>query len=450
MATWTRSARAAFLAAFVLVASAACQTAPTSPPGPSASATARATPTVAASPSPAATVDRVSGWRSDLELIVPGMDRIHPNLEHGTTLEALNQAVSDLSAAVETSTDDELMVGVARIAAMVSAEGHDGHTGLFVWGTGTYPVDSLPLRLWLFEDEVVIVDALPPYEDLIDTRIDTIEGRPIAEVLETIDPVIPRDNAQTVRLLAPRFLLIPQVLRGLGIAGDGPIAIGVTTAEGVEDVRLVEPVPMAEYNAWAGPYGLHLPADPDVLYLSNFEDDLWWQVLPDTQTLYVQYNRVEHKSPAELDELEAALTDPAHERVVLDIRHNFGGEVPALDPFYALFDDQRVDEPGRLFVITGRNTWSAGSMLLARLEAGTSATITGESMGGNPTFYGDVTEVHLPYSGLSVTVTGMLEVGVDPDDPRDTIEPDQPQPLTREDWRSGFDAALAFIVVSAP
>ena len=170
----------------------------------------------------------------------------------------------------------------------------------------------------------------------------------------------------------------------------------------------------------------------------------------DARTLYVQYNRVEHQNPATLEELEAALTDPAVERVVLDIRHNYGGEVPALDPFYALFDDPLVDVPGKLFVITGRNTWSAGSLLLARLEAGTSATIVGEGMGGNPTFYGDVTEVRLPYSGLVVTVTGMLEVGVDPDDPRDTIEPDRPQPFTREDWRTGFDAALGFIVVSAP
>lgn len=433
----------------VALASAACQSAPATPPGPSGAATATAPPASVAGPTPAATVDRVSGWRSDLELIVPGMDRIHPNLAHGTTLEALNQAVTDLSAAVETSTDDELMVGVAQIAAMVSAEGHDGHTGLFVWGTGTYPVDSLPLRLWLFEDEVVIVDALPPYEDLIDTRIDTIEGRPIREVLETIDPVIPRDNAQTVRLLAPRYLLIPQVLRGLGIAGDGPIAVGVTTTQGSDDVHRIEPVPMADYNAWAGPYGLHIPADPDVLYLSNIEDDLWWEVLPDTRTLYVQYNRVERLVPSVLEDLGSALKERAIERVVLDMRHNYGGEVPALDPFFALFDDPLVDAPGKLFVITGRNTWSAGSMLLARLEAGTSATIVGESMGGNPTFYGDVTDVPLPYSGLSVTVTGMLEVGVDPEDPRDTIEVDQLAPLTREFWRDGRDPALELIIVVA-
>lgn len=38
---------------------------------------------------------------------------------------------------------------------------------------------------------------------------------------------------------------------------------------------------MADYNDWAGPYGLHLPADPDVLSLSRIDDDLWWELLPD-------------------------------------------------------------------------------------------------------------------------------------------------------------------------
>src|SRR5687768_16263219 len=62
-------------------------------PGSSAGATAAAVTT-------APTPDRLAGWRSDLELIVPGMDRIHPNLSHGTTLEELNDAVAALSAEV--------------------------------------------------------------------------------------------------------------------------------------------------------------------------------------------------------------------------------------------------------------------------------------------------------------------------------------------------------------
>jgi hypothetical protein len=415
---------------------------PATSPSPLASGSVGATP--------GATIDRVTGWRSDLERIVPGMDRIHPNLTHGTTLAALEDAVAELAGDIASSTDDELMVGVLRIVAMVSAAGCDGHTGAFIWGTGSYPVDSLPLRLWLFEHELVVVDALPPYEGLIGSRVDTLEGRPIADVIAALDPIIPRDNEQTVRLLLPRYLLIPQVLRGLGLADAGPVALGVTSAEGTVTELEVEPRSMADYNAWAGPYGLHLPADPDVLYLSRIDDALWWQLLPDARTLYVQYNRVEHLLPGVLGDLSTALRGPDVSRVVLDIRHNVGGDVPALDPLFHELDQPSVDVPGELFVITGRNTLSAGSLLLTRLEAGTDATIVGEPMGGCPTFYGDTTEVALPYSGLSLTVTGMLEVGVDPEDPRTNVELDLIATLSRENWADGRDPALELIVLDAP
>ena len=448
--TASRAPRLIVAVLIVALASATCQpapTAPTLPPGPSAAGTATTPIASIAGPSPVATVDRVTGWRSDLDLLVPGMDRLHPDLDHDVTLEALNAVVDELAAEVPNATDDEVMVGVLGIVARVSAGGCDGHTGAFIWGTGTYPVDSLPFRLWLFEDEVVIVDALPPYEDLIGTRIDTVEGRPIGEVLAALNPLIPRDNAQTVRLLTPRYLLIPQVLRGLGIAGDGPVALGLSLSTSVEDVRPIEPVPMAEYNAWVGPYGLHLPGDPDVLSLSNIDDDLWWQVLPDTRTLYVQYNRVEFQTTDVLDELGAALGDPAIERVVLDVRHNFGGEVRALDAIVELFTNVARDLPGQLFVIMGRNTFSAGSLLVARLDAGTDATFVGEATGGCPTLFGDTTDLELPFSGIAVSVATELSVGVDPDDPRDTIEPDQIAPLTRDAWRDGIDRALELIFV---
>ena len=103
---------------------------------------------------------------------------LHPDLTHSTSRAALDRAVADLIATIPSATDDELMVGVLRIVAMVSAKGCDAHTGAFVWGTGTYPVESLPLRLWLFPSELgstlEIVDALPPYQDLIGSTIDRI------------------------------------------------------------------------------------------------------------------------------------------------------------------------------------------------------------------------------------------------------------------------------------
>lgn len=361
----------------------------------------------------------------------------------------MEAAVAKLVAAAPTLTDDELMVGVARIAALVSAKGGDGHTGLFVWGTGSYPVESLPLRLWLFGDDVVIVDALAPYRDLIGARIDTVEGLPMADVRAALDPLVPRDNDQTVRLLTPRFLLVPQILRGLGLADQGGIRLGLTAPDGKATEVEVAAIPMEDYNDWAGPYGLHLPVDPDVRYLSRIDDDLWWEMLPDGETLYVQYNRVELLG-ANVVQLQDALAATAVRRVVLDMRNNFGGEVRPLDTILRIFSDPAVDQPGTLFVFTGRNTFSAASMLAARLEARTSAVFVGEPMGGRPTFYGNSRELPLPHSGLALLVSTTFEVGADENDARDDIELDALAELSQEEWAAGDDPALDLIDVVAP
>jgi len=443
----------AILAALALVA---CSPAPTATTPSTAPGTTQAPATSSPSvgPSPVATADRAAGWRSDLEMLVPGMDRIHPDLTHDVSREALDAAVADLIATIPDATDDELMAGVLGIVAMVSRKGCDAHTGAFVWGTGTYPVDSLPLRLWLFPgelaDSLVVVDALPPYQDLIGSTVDTIEGDEELDVRQQLMPLVPRDNDWTFRLLAPRYLLIPQVLRGLGIADDGPISLGLTTPEGGSRTVDVEPIPMAGYNAWAGPYGLHLPEDPDVLYLSRIDDALWWTRLTDAGTLYVQWNRVDHIPLGTVNDLRNELHEPDVDRVVLDMRHNYGGEVSAVDPMLELFKDPAVNRPDRLFVITGRNTFSAASLFVARADRDTEAAIVGEPMGGCPTAYGNPEELTLPFSGIVVDVADMLEVGVAADDERETIEPDIAAPLTADEWAHGSDPALGMITTQVP
>ena len=435
-----------------------CNATPTTSAGPTPppSGSAGASPSSGAAspgttpPSPAATPDRVAGWQSDLALLVPGMERLHADLYHGVSEAALEDAVTALSATVPTASDDELLAGVLRVVAMVSAGGCDGHTGAFIWGSGRYPLDSLPLRLWLFGDDVVVVDALPPYEHLIGGRIVSIETHPAAEVVEALDPLVPRDNAQTVRLLLPRFMVITQVLRGAGLADDGPVSIVVEDADGRGSTADVEPVPMVRYNGWAGQYGLHLPANPRVPYLSRLDDALWWEVLDDGVTLFVQYNRVDRLGATVLTQLGNAMRDPAIDRIVLDVRHNFGGELSALDEMVGLFQDPMFDQAERLFIVSGRNTFSAGSLLIARLQRDTAAEVLGEAMGGCPTFWANTVPLQLHWSGIQVSVAEDLVVGVDPSDTRHGILPDTTIELTLDEWLAGEDPVLDSLVGSGP
>ncbi|HUQ43798.1 MAG TPA: S41 family peptidase [Candidatus Limnocylindria bacterium] len=441
-----------------LLVVAACSAAPQ---GTTPSSIGSAAPSLGASPSVSPTTGPVvttapslardAGWQADIAALVPGMDRLHPDLFHGVSKADLDAAAAALAARVPAATDEELMVGVLGIVAMVSSPATcDGHTGAFIWGTGTYPVDSLPLRLWLFGDEVVVVAALPPYGDLYAARIDSIEGHPIADVFAAVAPIIPRDNLQTVRLLAPRFLLIPQVLRGLGLADAGAITLGITDTLGKAATVDIDPISMSAYNEWAGPYGLHLPADPAVPYLSRIDDALWWQVLDDGETLIIQNNRTDRLDSSLLMQARAALQAPAITRVILDLRHNFGGELSAIDPIRDLFVDPAVNRAGKLFVLIGRNTFSGGSLLVARLERDTQATFVGEATGGCPTVWADPESFVLPASGIEVGVSTDRSVGVDPADGRAILEPDVQAELSREEWAEGIDPALGVILPAAP
>jgi hypothetical protein len=449
------------LTCLALVAVMACNPAPSETilPGPGSDAPGTPTPSAPASTppatgavaSPAGSPDRTTGWQADIAALVPGMDRLHPDLFHGVSKADLDGAAAALAATVPTATDDELMTGVLRIVAMVGSPATcDGHTGAFIWGSGTYPVESLPLRIWFFDDDAVIVDALPPYQDLVGSTIEAIGDHPMPEVLGALEPLVPRDNLMTIRLVTPRLLLIPEVLRGLGLADAGAIPLSARVGNDLVVTRDVDPIPMAEYNAWAGPYGLHLPANPSAPWLAGIDDALWWDVLDDNRTLFVQYNRVDRLDSGIIGDLRAALRDPAIQRVILDIRHNFGGELSALDPIVSAFDDPAVDQPGKLFVAIGRNTFSAGSILAARLERATAATFVGEPTGGCPTLWGNSEDFLLPYSGIAVSVATERSVGVDANDQRTTIEPDVIAPVTLEEWREGIDPVPGLILPVAP
>jgi hypothetical protein len=201
---------------------------------------------------------------------------------------------------------------------------------------------------------------------------------------------------------------------------------------------------MKIYNAWAGPYGLDLPDDPGVVYLSRAEEPLWWTELDSGALLYVQYNRVNYLSQVVLDALRSAV-GVAHDTVVIDIRHNYGGEIPAAAAVLAPFTSPAVDRPGHLFVVTGRNTFSAASMFLARLSAATSAIVVGEPMGGCPNPIGNVQPVSLGFSGLVVEVGTSQETAVSADDHRLQIPPALPARLTPVAWLAKADPALAAI-----
>jgi C-terminal processing protease CtpA/Prc len=147
-----------------------------------------------------------------------------------------------------------------------------------------------------------------------------------------------------------------------------------------------------------------------------------------------------------VSELRERAKEDDVERIVIDLRHNSGGDNTTLSPLELALREPAIDRPGRLFAIIGRVTFSAAANFATDIEVATSVTFTGEPMGGSPNLYGDTRAVPLPASGQTLYMATRYWERSTPDDTRITIEPDLPVDLSSDDYFAGRDPALEAIL----
>jgi hypothetical protein len=137
------------------------------------------------------------------------------------------------------------------------------------------------------------------------------------------------------------------------------------------------------------------------------------------------------------------------ERLVIDVRYNGGGDNYLARPIMrSIIEHSRLNQRGHLFVITGRNTYSAAMNFTSMLEDRTNAIFVGEAPGGAPAHYGDATRFTMPASKLNFFVSTLhWDTGVFPTDVREVMEPDLPAAPIFADAARGVDAAYEKAIV---
>lgn len=190
------------------------------------------------------------------------------------------------------------------------------------------------------------------------------------------------------------------------------------------------------------------------LYLSKRDqENYWYTYLEDSRTLYIQYNFVLGTTPSGetmsqfVREIESFLEQNVVDKVIVDLRHNPGGNNNTYKPFLDfLSQNDHFNISGHLFTIIGRNTFSAATNFAADLEQSTNTIFVGEGTGGSPNLYGDTTKIILPNSRLSVEVSTRYWEKSTPDDNRTSIEPDYAVGLSAEEYFEKNDPQLDFIL----
>jgi C-terminal processing protease CtpA/Prc len=143
--------------------------------------------------------------------------------------------------------------------------------------------------------------------------------------------------------------------------------------------------------------------------------------------------------PAFFDQVMAAISADPTAKVVIDLRHNPGGNSALLEPLIARLSGLR----GRLYTVIGRKTFSS-AILNALSLARIGATLIGEPAAGKPSHHGEVKTFPLPRSGLIVMYS--TKYFRNPDHETDSLLPEIPVELSYADWAAGRDPVLGAIL----
>ncbi|MEO8042916.1 MAG: tetratricopeptide repeat protein [Acidobacteriota bacterium] len=388
-------------------------------------------------------------WQADVRFLGDELPRRHKNAYHRMKREDFEAAVNQLYKAVPTMTDDEIAVALMKLVAMV----HDGHTSLdprqFVRG-GIYPI-----RLYRFSDGMYVRAAAPAYADLVGAKVLRIGGIGIDQAMAAVAPVVAADNEMGVMEMAPMMFSLPEIVSGLKITSDKQKLDITVSKDGKERVVSVRPEGSIENIITHSTNWIDAAAKTDVpLYMTHPGDWFWFEYLKDKQIVYVNQDAVQNKPDMTLGDFYKRVFDFIEanpvDKLVIDLRNNGGGNNTLNAPIIINLIRSKIDKRGHLFVITGRQTFSAAQNFVNQIEKWTEPIFIGEPTSDHVNLYGDNRPFPLPNSGLVVRASTLWWQDLDPRDDRKWTAPEIAADLSFDDYRLGRDPMFQAVLDYKP
>jgi len=381
--------------------------------------------------------------RADIDTAAAILRRDDPELLQPAIRTAFDRATAAVLALPDTTPRSHLVAAWARTIALL----HDGHTQILFLDPAV-GFHRYPVRLYWFEEGLYVTAARPDLAELLGARLVSIDGVPAAEAVGRIRPYIHGDNDMNVRDVLPSRLLMGEFLEAAGVSpARDHAAFAFREADGSTRTVRLDALPADADIPWTTALDA-LPRKP--LYQTRPGDPYWYRYLPERRLMYVQYDAVENDEDdpfaAFCQRLFAAVDSTRADHLVLDIRRNNGGDNTLLLPLVTGLIRSRVNRPGRLFVITGRLTFSAAVNLAAQIEHFTHATFVGEPTAAPANHYGETRLLTLPRTGIRMLMSTLYwQSAGDAKDHRPWIPPSIPAPPTASDYFAGRDPAMTAI-----
>jgi hypothetical protein len=392
---------------------------------------------------------RDQGWRSDLDYLVKEAQRVHAHPGRPADSPEFIEAAQKLRLALPDLTNDQVLAQMMRLVAILN----DGHSALYGPGQDSklsFEHRVLPFKFYLFPEGLHIIDGAEEWVEYSGSRVVRFGGLPAEEVLSRLSEYRGVDNEMSWTWMGPQFYVRRlALLQEVGVKVEaGAVELTLETLDLEMQVLTVRG---GEYPLIRKlrPFPLRIEEEP--LYLSKVDTHYWMESMPEHGALYVQFNQVRNAATETIeqfsDRLRAALRDQKATTLIVDVRHNNGGNNTLVRPLVRAMIEFDMQSPKhRTFVFMGRNTFSAAQNFINRVERWVDATFVGEASSSCPNFVGEENEVVLPYSRVHGSISNLYWQDSDPWDQRPWIKPNLPVALSIEEYINGIDPVLELVL----
>ena len=394
---------------------------------------------------------RIAGWRADVDSLVALVRGRHWRFRDAPLPTEFTERARRLSADVPALDDDRIVVELQALLATL----RDGHTLLYPFAMQRGGLSRLPIALYEFSDGLAVIAADSAHASLVGRRVQRIERTPVPDVVTRLTPLLSLENGSQLRWAYPTYMTFPAFLKAAGVtSGTSEVTIAVDSGSATREVRLRATAPPIDPGTLT--LGLVPPpvssGNQGAMYLRRLADAYWFTTLHDGRTVYVQMNRVVNDQAEPLDKFAGRMLDtllrPRTQALVVDLRNNSGGNAAVLPPLIRSLVAYRALKPtSPMYVLIGRQTFSAAQTLLNRLEEYCAPNIVGEESGSKPNRFGNGVSFRLPYSGVRGEISGGYNQAATSRDTRAATVPQIRVGLTVRDWLAGRDPALDSINV---
>ncbi|MFO7448390.1 MAG: S41 family peptidase [Ignavibacteriaceae bacterium] len=376
-------------------------------------------------------------WREDIDFLSSELKTKHIDFLSLIPEEEFDKEINNIKASAGVLENYEIFIRLEKLLASIKV----GHTSI---RPGTAQKNYfLPILTYEFSDGLYITHADQQYTNLLGKKILKVGGKDISIVKDSLAKIIAYENAYHLKNFFALTFSFAEGLRYFGFINS------FTEAElEIEGLGTVILKPFeANYLTFFSSFTHILSGKQTPYYLQDESSYYWFSYLEENNTLYLKYNRCRNMNSKSFavfaEEVRECINSNDVEKFVLDVRNNSGGDLQVITPL-SFIADSPINQPGKMFVIIGRGTYSAAFLNAIAFKQNTNTILVGEPTGGKPNFYADGATFTLPNSGLIVSYCkGFFESQIPNPD---ALYPDYPVEVTSQDYINGKDPVLQFIL----